>query len=191
MHEFVRRLPELPAWRAGVALLQVLDGRDEEAREGYEALVAPGLGWIGRDAAWSCTMMGIAELCAHFRDAERAEELRVLLLPFAERCGVITFGFGLLGSIAHHLGLLATVLCDFKEADEHFRRALATHRRMATPPLVARTQVEYAAMLLGADLPGARDQAAELLAAGRATARRLDLAPLVARAAGLAAAAGA
>ena len=191
MHEFVRRLPELPAWRAGVALLQVLDGRDEEAREGYEALVAPGLGWIGQDAAWSCTMMGIAELCAHFRDAERAEELRALLLPFAERCGVITFGFGLLGSIAHHLGLLATVLCDFKEADEHFRRALATHRRMATPPLVARTQIEYAAMLLGADLPGARDQAAELLAAGRATARRLDMAPLVARAAGLAAAAGA
>src|SRR4029453_9743146 len=79
MHEFVRRLPELPAWRAGVALLQVLDGRDEEAREGYEALVAPGLGWIGQDAAWSCTMMGIAELCAHFRDAERAEELRALL----------------------------------------------------------------------------------------------------------------
>jgi DNA-binding SARP family transcriptional activator len=191
MQFFIRRLPELPAWRAGVALLQVIDGRDEEAREGYEALAAPGLGLIAPDAAWSCTMIGMAELCAYFGDAGRAGELRTLLLPYADRCAVITFGFALMGSVSHHLGMLAALLGDHDEAEAHFRRALATHRRMATPPLVARTQVEYAAMLLGADLPAARERAAELLAAGGATARRLDMAPLAARATGLTAAQGA
>lgn len=185
LQTFLHAGPEMPAWRAGIALLQVLDGRGEEGRESYETLAVSGLELVPPDAPWSCTMVVATELCVHFGDVERARRLHALLLPHAERCAVVTFGFGLLGSVAHFLGMLSDVVGNEQEADSWFRRALNTHRRLGTQPLLARTQVEYAGMLLRSAVPGGRERAAELLATGAATARRLGMAPLTDQAAAL------
>jgi DNA-binding SARP family transcriptional activator len=175
---FASDLPYMPAWRAGFALLAALSGRMDEAWETFQELAAAGFERLGGGAPWMGTMATLAELCAALRDDDRAEELRVLLLPHVDRCVVVTFGFGCLGSAAHFLGQLAAVLGDWKEADDHFQRALERNLGLGAPPLVARTQVEYARMLLTSGLPGSRERALELLASAGITAERLGMLPL-------------
>jgi tetratricopeptide (TPR) repeat protein len=120
METYVRTMPEMAAWRAGLAMVKIFQGRDDEARDCYEALTAPGMRLLAPDAMWTCTIIPIVELCVHFGDLELAAELRTLLLPYAERCAVVTFGFGLLGSFEHYLGMLAALLGDLDEAGDHF-----------------------------------------------------------------------
>ncbi|HKF00153.1 MAG TPA: BTAD domain-containing putative transcriptional regulator [Actinomycetes bacterium] len=175
---FVSDFPHLPAWRAGFALLAALSGRLDEGWEIFQELAAAGFDRLGGGAPWLGSVATLAELCALLRDADRAEELRALLLPHADRDVVVTFGFGCLGSAAHFLGQLESVLGEWKEADEHFQGALDRNLRLAAPPLVARTQVEYARMLLTGGLSGQRERALELLTMAGATAERLGMLPL-------------
>lgn len=174
----IRDVPTVPGWRAGLAWLHALQGRWPEAREGFEELFADGLHAIPVEESWPATMVILSELCYLLGDRDRAEHLRELLLPYQERCAVIPAGMGWLGSVAHYLGQLATVLNDWKEADDQFQRALAVNRRLAAPPLVARTQYQYARMLLTSHLPGRRAQALQLLDGARSVAHRLGMTPL-------------
>jgi tetratricopeptide (TPR) repeat protein len=175
-------VPAVPGWRANLAWLHVLQGRVPEAREEFEELLAGGTGRIPIGPSWPATMAILAELCAALDDPDRAEQLREALLPYVGWCAVIPTGLGCVGSLAHFLGLLATVLGDWKEAGDHFRRALATHRRLGSPPLAARTQLEHARMLRILGPSGARSQADELLTAAETTARRLGMLPLLGQA---------
>ncbi|HEY5869742.1 MAG TPA: response regulator transcription factor, partial [Candidatus Tectomicrobia bacterium] len=57
------------------------------------------------------------------------------------------------GATAHYLGLLATTLCRWEEAQRHFTAALAMNARMGAKPALAHTQYAYAKMLLARQPP--------------------------------------
>jgi hypothetical protein len=96
-------------------------------------------------------------------DAQRAEALYDLLLPYADR--TIASGYILsFGSAETPLGMLAATLGRWNEAANHFETAFRRNSRMGNKPLVALTAREHAAMLIARDAPGDRAKARELLA---------------------------
>jgi len=92
---------------------------------------------------------------------------------------VIGFGAVCEGPTARHLGLLAACTGARREADEHFRHALAANAAMRAPVHLAHTQLDYAALL------GRGAQARELIDAADTAGRALGLPSVIARAAQL------
>src|SRR5262249_54270167 len=120
---------------------------------------------------------------------ERAATLYDLLLPYADRC--VTVGIAASrGSVARFLGLLATVLARYDDAERHFEDAFQINARIRARVWVAHTQHDYAHMLVARDGPGDRARAAALAAQALATAREVGMKPLEAKLVELQAAAG-
>jgi class 3 adenylate cyclase/tetratricopeptide (TPR) repeat protein len=105
----------------------------------------------------------LAEACAWLADRTRAAVLYDLLGPYADRAITSDDAFIVLGSGSRFLGLLAATLHRWEDAEQHFEDALAMNQRMGAPPCVARTQHDYARMLLSRGAPGDRERALELL----------------------------
>lgn len=174
--------PKIPAWWALLALTDAEAGRAESAREQLERLLADDAGAIPRDVFWLYALALLAETCAHLDDAaEPAAVLLRLLAPYADRCvqvGMDSFW----GSASRFVGLAATACGDWDVAEEHFARAARRHEEMGSAPLLARTRLNHASMLLRRDAVGDVPQASELLARARAAAGALDLVDVSARA---------
>jgi hypothetical protein len=137
-----------------------------------------GIGAISR-VEWFSVAAKLAEVAAVLHDRDRAATLYDRFLPYAGQIvtGLYAFCFG---SVDRHLGMLATLLERWGEADAHFHAALAVDAGLSAPPLVARTQYWYARFLARA--PGAdRRRASEMLAQAGATANRLEMTALAAQ----------
>jgi hypothetical protein len=138
----------LPVWRCGVALVLAEVGRPIEAQQELNFLAADHFVAIQRDMAWLCCTAMLAETAAHLGDLPRATSLYDLMLPYGERVIVAGYGFGCWGSLSRHLGVLATTLSRWEQAAQHFDRALQVDERIGARLCHARTQIDYAAMLL-------------------------------------------
>lgn len=79
------------------------------------------------------------------------------------------------GSAAHYLGLLATALGRWSDAERHFEDALELNTRLQAPPFVARTRYAYAAMLVRREEPGDRERALEMVGQVLKTAEDLGM----------------
>jgi class 3 adenylate cyclase len=151
-----------------------------DARRELEALAANDFGGLTRNLAWLFSIAFLAEGVAMLGDTRRAAILYALLAPFA---GLnVTIGpVCTYGSVSRYLGLLAATMGEQERARRHFKEALAMNARMGMGHELARTQVDYAQMLLaggdGADAP----KALALINQALDTAHRLDLKPLVER----------
>jgi DNA-binding CsgD family transcriptional regulator len=145
-------------------------GRPAEAREQFERLAADGFVSFPRDRSWLIGIANTAEVCAFLEDRDRAATLERLLLPHARQNIVVALATVWFGPVARHLGLLAGTLGRWHEAARHFEAALAALARMPSPPLLARTQVEYAALLLRRGRPDDPARADGLLAEAEAAA---------------------
>jgi hypothetical protein len=114
-----------------------------------------------------------AEACAGLADVEQAAVLWERLAPchqlFVNNVGAVT------GAVPHYLGLLATTLGRFHEADVRFAAAAALHERVSAPTLLARTRLEWAHMLMVRHEAGDIERARHLLERALATARQLAL----------------
>jgi len=78
--------------------------------------------------------------------------------------------------VAHYIGLLATTLGRFAEADDHFAAAAATQEGIGAPVPLARTQLEWGRMMLIRNQPGDAERVRELLGEAVGTARELSVA---------------
>jgi tetratricopeptide (TPR) repeat protein len=149
-----------PIWRAGMALLFAEIGRPIEAQQELNFLAADDFAGVPRDAAWLCCMSMLAETAVLLNDLPRAASLYDRMLGCRDSVVVLGFGFGTWGSLSRHLGVLATALSRWPEAAQHFEQALRVNARMGARPCLARTQIDYGAMLLmrgeDADLPRAQ-----------------------------------
>ena len=85
--------------------------------------------------------------CAFLGDEEAAATLYSLLLPYEHVYALATIE-AVFGSLARGLGVLATTLRRFDEAERHFEVAIETERRMRARPWLAHAQHDLAAMLL-------------------------------------------
>ena len=110
---------------------------------------------------WFLGASVLAGVCANLEDTERAEPLYPVLLPHAEY-NVYAHPEVTLGSASHPLGVLATTVSRWEEAERHFEQALKMNARMGGRPWVAHTQHDYARMLIRRGAAEMR-RAAELL----------------------------
>jgi tetratricopeptide (TPR) repeat protein len=178
--------PTVPAWRAALAVLYAEIGRDADCRAQFERLAEGDFSGIPRDGNWLTGMAYAARACAWLSDRERAAALYELLLPYAPLNVVIGLGIHYPGSVELFLGLLATTMQRWDEAERHFESARAMHERMRSPPLGAHTDHEHARMLLARGRPEDRTRAHDLLTRAATTASTLGMTRLSDRVAELA-----
>ena len=123
--------------------------------------------------------------CAFLGDEDAAAKLYSLLLPYEHVYALATIE-AVFGSLARGLGVLATTLHRFDEAERHFAVAIETERRMRARPWLAHAQHDLAAMLLARGAAGDRERAHALLEEAAATYRELGMATWASRATALA-----
>jgi DNA-binding SARP family transcriptional activator len=181
--ELVHRLPWFVIPRTRLALLYCELDRPEEARVLYDELVGDGLARLPKDWSWLVTATACAAVCAYLGDTARASVLYHALAPYEGRFP--TPAAVAYRSVSHHLGLLATTLGRFDEAERHFSTAAAMHERIGAPAWLARTRLEWARLLGTRGRTGDAERAVELLGQARATARELGLGRIERRAAAL------
>jgi tetratricopeptide (TPR) repeat protein len=183
---FVEAYPAVPSWRTALANVYAELGREDDARVQFEHLAANRFADLPRDNSRVMGLTLLAEVCAALADRERAAILYEQLLPSAARNIVAGTAAACNGPVARPLGLLAATLERWDDAAAHFRFALEMTRAMGAVPLIARTQQEYAALLLAA--PPHAGQAATaraLLEEALRSAIDLGMASIAARATGL------
>jgi tetratricopeptide (TPR) repeat protein len=133
----------------------------QEARSALDRLAGTDFSELPRDANW---LGGMAAWCAQsafaLRHRDAAEKAYRLLAPYRDLFGVEGIATICHGSVARHLGALATVLGRYDEAEEHLERALAGNRRAGATVAVAHTLGAYGAML---GERGERDRAEAVL----------------------------
>jgi tetratricopeptide (TPR) repeat protein len=158
--------------RALLALAYCELDRDDDARRVFEPL-AVRLATLPVDVGWLEVMAVSAAVCAHLGLRPVAEGLADRLAPFADQ--LVGVGAYWVWSVSGSLGLLATTLGRFDEADAHFGTAAATEERIGAPAWLARTRLEWARMLHTRGAPGDAERAGELLRLALAAARELGL----------------
>ena len=126
------------------------------------------------DEEWLVGICLLAETCVLLEDAKRAAALYELLLPHASLNAVAVPQLAL-GSTSRPLGMLATLLGRFEDAERHFEEALRMDERMGARPWLAHTQEAYARVLLQRDGEGDRERAEQLLSRAHATYQELGL----------------
>jgi hypothetical protein len=178
---YLQREEEFAGWRTALTMVYAETGRLNAARAQFGIVAAHGFADCRFDHSWTSVMVTNGEVCAALADADRAATLYGLLLPYAHRTVVLGRAVVCIGALARTLGLLATVLERWPEAERHFCAADDLNRRLGAVPLVAWTQVDHARMLVTRRQPGDLERAETMLTDARATARQLGLGGLDAK----------
>ena len=167
--------------RCRLALLYAELGHEPEARDEYGRLASTQFVGVPTDRRRGPCLVFLSQVCASLQDVPGAAILYDLLLPYSGlniACG----NHICCGSGAYFLGLLAATRCRYVDAQAHFEQALQFDARMGARPFVARTQHQYARMLLARDGPGDREKALGLLTQALDIAKELGMERLVGRA---------
>jgi len=178
--ELARQFPTFPVYRCALACIARELGRAAAARAEFEQLSAKRFADLAQDQTWLLFLRQLAEVCAFLHDTERAEALAALLAPYEARA--LTAPGAYWGPVSHYLGLLETILSRWDDATRHFEHALEMNRRARAWPWLARTQYEYACMLLARGAAGDQERAAVLLQQALTTAQDLGMELLIERA---------
>jgi class 3 adenylate cyclase len=160
--DFARQYPAVPAWRTGLALLYIELGRHDDAARELAELSADDFAALPRDANWLVGLANLSEVAHRLGDRERAAALYEQLAPFAHRNVIVGGGWVCWGSSSRYLGMLASTLERWDDAETHFGVALQMNQRIKARPLVALTRLEYAQMLAARGRPEDVERADEL-----------------------------
>ena len=169
----------LPAVKALLASAYADVDREADALAQLEHFSCQDFAAVRRDCVWSSTLCFLSEVVARFEARDHAPALYRLLLPFADRNCVGGGAIMTIGPVSRFLGMLARVNGDYERALQHLRHALTRSRALASAPLVARTQLEEAKVLLARGADGDQARAGAFLAEARAAALELGMQPLV------------
>ena len=175
VEELATRYPETTRWVTTLAVLHTELGHRDAAAAAFERIAVRGFAAIERDNQWLIAMTNLANTCAFLGDVARAPELRHLLLPYAGRNVVIVEGWACLGSADRPLGMLATTMGRWAEAEAHFQAALDLNSRLGARTWLARTEFRYAQMLLARRHAGDAEDARMLLKQALGTATSLGM----------------
>jgi class 3 adenylate cyclase/tetratricopeptide (TPR) repeat protein len=168
--------PWAAAVRAALGFACAESGDLDGAREQLNMLTADDCAAIPFDEFWLAAATFQAETAARL-ESEHCATLYRLLAPYPDRNILISPGV-CLGSSSRPLGLLAAALHRWDEAERHFADALAMNSRMGARAWVARTQLNYAQMLLARGEPADREKARGLLQEALDAARQMGLVKL-------------
>jgi class 3 adenylate cyclase len=137
----------------------------------FDELAATGFAQPTNNVAWLRFAADCAWLAARLGRKDSVPELWSRLEPYADQLIMVAYGGGVSGNVAFYLGLLATTVGDWVEAEARFAAAEATHERIAAPTWLARTRLELARMLLKRSETGDSELAGKLLRQALETAR--------------------
>ena len=176
----------LPRFKSslGALLLQTYAevGRPDDAQALLVELSADSF-HLPRDPTWLIAMMAISEGLRYLDDAPGAALIYEFLFPYAP---LFATGGGVsLGCTAYYLGILASTMGRFDDAEHHLAYVAEVYQRVGAPALLGRTQVEWARTLLARRGPGDAARARELLDQALSTARQLGLVAVERRAVAL------
>lgn len=180
-----RVLPTSLVWRAAQVMADLEAGNLEHARTEFEDLAARDFADVADDFFRSVTLALLADSCARIGDADRAELLYALLLPYREQLVLLTNAVVFMGSISHYLGILALTRESFEDAAPHLEDAIACHHRLGAAPYHARTRLAYVRLLLSRNAPGDEEQVGPMLDSIIEDTKRLGMAALVSEATAL------
>jgi hypothetical protein len=135
---------------------------------------------LPRDAAWPAASAILSDIVARRGDEAAAALLYDMLAPNEKM--FVWGGPVCRGSVAHALGALARTLGDLDAGDAHFAHAAAMHERMRAPFFLARTWLEWSALLLERGAQGDAERSREMLVDAREIARERGFAQIERRA---------
>jgi class 3 adenylate cyclase/tetratricopeptide (TPR) repeat protein len=170
--------PGLPAFRASLAVGQAELGLVQEAREHLELLAADGFAHIPRDVTWTASLFLLTEVCTRLGDGERAARIYELFRPHTGQLVAATATVACAGAVDRYLGMLLATTDRSDEAQSHYEAAVALETSIQAAPLLARTNLWYAHLLLRRDRKGDRSRARALLEDARCTASALGMSAL-------------
>ena len=156
--------PEVPFYRATLALQYCEVGRKAEARSILERLATSGFARPPRNHIWLNALCHCAWVCAHLSDESRAAELLDLLSPYPDQMVIV--GGEPVGSLSFYVGLLARTVGKLDEAEARFAGAAAIHERLRAPVWLARSRLEWARTLTVRGRPGDAERAHKLRKSG-------------------------
>ena len=171
----------LPAFRVILGVVHAELGQTAEAAAVLDRLVETGFECLPSDLNWGPSLAFAAALCHHLHHERGAAVIHQLLEPYAD----LAAGHSLLfaGAFSHALGLLATTLGHYDEADDRFAVGLAMHEQLDAPVWLARTRLEWGRMLAQRGLAGDAERARGLLSQALDFGRHLPQPVIEARAA--------
>jgi tetratricopeptide (TPR) repeat protein len=137
-------------------------GRVDDSGRIFSNLAKDDFAQIPFDEEWLVSLGLLAEVAYSRGDGSRAEALYDQLAPYSSQVAVAYPEISI-GSVARYLGLLASTLARWEDAERHFEEAIATNERIGARPWLAHTQEDYARMLLGRGQSSDQERAAELL----------------------------
>jgi tetratricopeptide (TPR) repeat protein len=168
------------SWKPGLALMYTELGLSDKARTVFEELAVNEFTGIQQDGVWAASITFLVEVCASLGDTDRAEVLYRLLSPYAGYA-VVASEWASFGAASRFLGQLAATMGRWQEAESHFDQALAMNARMRAKPWLARTQFQYAHMLLARSRAGDIERARMLLDEAETISRQLGMRSLETR----------
>jgi hypothetical protein len=145
--------PHHPVIRCTLALFGVREGELDEAREAIDHLAADDFGSIPRDGNWLMSMWCLGVASAALRDTVHTASLYERLLPFADRWARSSTSI-CFGPVATALGMMATQLKRFEDAEMHCLAAVQATAEQQTASLHLLALREYAVMLYRRNSPG-------------------------------------
>jgi class 3 adenylate cyclase/tetratricopeptide (TPR) repeat protein len=174
----LKEFPDLSAWPAAVALVELTAGEIDDAHERLRSYAAD-LDRLDFSAIWLAAMLSLTEVARVCEDREAAAALLERLAPYADRWCVVSLNLSEVGPVARAVGVLTTLTGDHDEAERRFEQALSVSRAAGARPHVARTSVDYARMLLARGATGDEDRARALISEARELATAIGMAGLV------------
>ena len=180
----VHEYPALLRFRCALVHLYGELGCEQDARAVFDTLISQDLGTNHLDAEWFFSISLLCDPCALLGDQDAAAKLYSLLLPY-ERLYAQAPVEASFGSLARGLGVLATTLRRFEDAERHYEVALDTERKMRARPWLAHAQHDLGAMLLARGDRDSVGSARPLLAEAVSVYRDLGMDSWAARAAAL------
>jgi hypothetical protein len=157
----VRLYPARPVFRCALAYVHARLEQDAEAQATLADFAAHGFSNLPFDFEWLYGATLLAETSAIVGDRASEARLYGMLRPYEQLC-VVDVPEGMRGSVARYLGVLATRVRP-EHAESHFENASELNARMGARPWLARTQEDYASMLLERSLPRDEERAQRLL----------------------------
>jgi tetratricopeptide (TPR) repeat protein len=183
--DFAEGFPNIPAWRACLALVYNEERREDETRAELERVMPHGFADFPRDAQWTTCILLCAWAAAFVRDTARAAKLYELAIPRADVWTVTSSGAICIGPLSLAIGPLAATLGKWDEATEHFERTIELCDAVGAQHFVGRALTDRAEMLLARDAPGDAARASELAARSLALSEKLGMRKQAERAAAL------
>ncbi|MBA3286400.1 MAG: hypothetical protein H0U21_00040 [Acidimicrobiia bacterium] len=169
-------------WRPALAVMYAELGLHDEARAELEVLTADRLAAVPRDALWHGSLSYLADACCIVGHVTGAAALYDEMIGW--RGLVVQVGHLLAahGAVDRYLGQLAALLGHDREAEIHFESALRIDAAAGMPVWLAHSQLEFGRFLARRSREVDAGRGIELLGASLATAERVGMAVVAARA---------